>query len=221
MDKKYLILKEAIVDGDTEIGAKEMRELIRLGNDPVEIFSQCVEVTLNELGDKFATLEIFLPDLMVAGEVVEVIQEVAEPYFKDSAREVTSKGTAIICTAFGDLHDIGKSMVNLMMQVNGFNMIDMGVDVRPGDIADKAEEVNADLVCLSGLMVPSMPYIEETIGMIRSNKKLANVRVMVGGGPVTQEWAIQVGADGYADDAAGAVAKAYSLVGITVEEKLA
>lgn len=212
MEEKYLTLKEAIVDGEVESGSEEMQKLIDSGIEPAEIFSNCVEPTLNDLGDKFASLEIFLPDLMIAGEVVEAIQIVAEPYLKAGAAEVVNKGTAVICTAYGDLHDIGKNMVNLMMQVNGFKMVDLGVDIAPKAVAAKAAEVNADLVCLSGLMMPSLPYIEETIGMLKGDSLTQNVKVMVGGGPVTEGWAINAGADGYADDAAGAVAKAMELL---------
>jgi methanogenic corrinoid protein MtbC1 len=212
MEEKYLTLKEAIIDGDVEVGAEQTKQLLESGLVPEELFSNCVEPTLNNLGDQFSRLEVFLPDLMVAGEVVEAIQEVALPFLKEGASEVANKGTAVICTAYGDLHDIGKNMVNLMMQVNGFKMIDLGVDVSPKDVVAKAAEAGADLVCLSGLMMPSLPYIEETIGMIRSDSMTSNVKVMVGGGPVTVEWANKAGADGYADDAAGAVAKAMELL---------
>jgi trimethylamine corrinoid protein len=102
-----------------------------------------------------------------------------------------------------------------MMQVNGFEMYDLGVDASPMNLVAKAEEVNADLLCLSGLMMPSMPFMRETIELAKANPVLKDhIKIMVGGGPVTEQWAGDNGADGYADDAMGAVKKAYELLAI-------
>lgn len=213
MDEKYIKLIDAIIDGDESAGVSETRVLIEAGISPAEIFSTCVEPTLNHLGDQFSRLEIFLPDLMVAGQVVNAIQDEVAPLLEGDASGGIHKGKAIICTVCGDLHDIGKNMVSLMMEVNGFEMFDMGVDVMPTAIVDKAIETGADLVCLSGLMMPSMPFMRETIELVKMNPKLAgNTKVMIGGGPVTEQRAQNNGADGYANDATEAVKLAFELI---------
>jgi methanogenic corrinoid protein MtbC1 len=214
MEEKYNGLVEAVKFGDVDGGLEEVRKLIDGGVQPVELFSQCIEPTLNELGEQFSKLEIFLPDLMVAGDVVNAIQEEVAPLLLAQDASVT-KGIVVVATVYGDLHDIGKNMVSLMMQVNGFDMHDMGVDVAPVALVQKAEEVGADLLCLSGLMMPSMPFMRETIALVANNPKLAGkTKVLVGGGPVTQQWAEDNGAHGYADDAMGAVKEAYAVLGI-------
>jgi methanogenic corrinoid protein MtbC1 len=174
MDEKYLNLQEAICDGDDETALEEVDGLLENGTNPLSIFTECVEPTLNELGEQFAKLEIFLPDLVLAGEVVTAIQEKLLPIMQAENIQGRQKGTGVIATVSGDIHDIGKNMVCLMMQINGFEMTDLGVDVSPMSILKKAEEVNADLVLLSGLMLPSLPFMKETIELIRHNPKLGS-----------------------------------------------
>lgn len=217
MDEKYLNLQEAICDGDDETALEEVDGLLENGTNPLSIFTECVEPTLNELGEQFAKLEIFLPDLVLAGEAVTAIQEKLLPIMQAQNIQGRQKGVGVIATVSGDIHDIGKNMVGLMMQINGFEMTDLGVDVSPMAILKKAEEVNADLVLLSGLMLPSLPFMKETIELIRHNSKLGgHTKIMVGGGPVTNEWAMANGADGYSDDSIGAVKLAHQLMGLTV-----
>jgi 5-methyltetrahydrofolate--homocysteine methyltransferase len=212
MREEFNLLRDTIVMGDIEGAASQVGVMMEKGENPVLVFSECVEPTLNDLGEKFSRLEIFLPELMIAADVVDAIQAVVKPYLKGDATANTQKGSAVIATVYGDLHDIGKNMVSLMMQVNGIETYDLGVDVTPRDLIKKAEEVNADLLCLSGLMVPSLPFMRETIELARANEKIGNhIKVMVGGGPVTQGWADTNGADGYADDAIGAVKLALEL----------
>ncbi len=217
MDEKYLNLQEAICDGDDEAALEAVDALLEDGVNPLSIFTECVEPTLNELGEQFAKLEIFLPDLVLAGEAVTAIQEKLLPIMQAQNIQGRQKGVGVIATVSGDIHDIGKNMVGLMMQINGFEMTDLGVDVSPMAILKKAEEVNADLVLLSGLMLPSLPFMKETIELIRHNSKLGgHTKIMVGGGPVTNEWAMANGADGYSDDSIGAVKLAHQLMGLTV-----
>jgi methanogenic corrinoid protein MtbC1 len=212
MDDKYLALAETVKEGDIDKGVAEVEKLLSQGVKPVALFTECIEPTLNLLGQQFAVLEIFLPELMIAADVVNAIQEVVEPILRESGEDNISKGTAVIATVYGDMHDIGKNMVSLMMQVNGFKVHDMGVDVSPQALLAKSEEVNADILCLSGLMMPSMPFMRETIELSKSNPKLAGMKIMVGGGPVTEQWAEDNNADGYANDAMGAVKKGIELV---------
>lgn len=218
MDEKYLALKESIADGDEDAALEEIDLLLEADVSPLNIFSDCVEPTLNELGEQFAKLEIFLPDLVMAGETVTVIQDKLLPIMNEQNLEGHKKGKGVIATVSGDIHDIGKNMVCLMLQINGFDTIDLGVDVHPMEILKKAEEIKADFVALSGLMLPSLPYMRETIELIKNNSTLGNhTKVMVGGGPVTNDWAVANGADGYSDDSIGAVKLAHELLGLRYE----
>lgn len=215
MEEKYLELREAIFDGDDEVALLEIDKLLEMGTSPLDIFSVCIEPSLNELGEQFSKLEIFLPDLVLAGEVVTAIQDRLLPIMQEQNLEGRSKGKGVIATVSGDIHDIGKNMVCLMLQINGFEIADLGVDVSPMEILKRAEESNADIVALSGLMLPSLPYMRETIELIRHSTTLGNhTKIMVGGGPVTEQWANDNGADGYSDDAIGAVRLAHSLLNI-------
>jgi len=215
LKEKFQALSEAIFDGDDETSLDEVDKLLREGTNPLNIFTECVEPTLNDMGEQFAALEIFLPDLVLAGDVVTAIQDKLMPIMKEQNIEGRNKGKGVIATVSGDLHDIGKSMVCLMLQINGFQIVDLGVDVSPINIVRKAEEMDADIVALSGLMIPSLPYMKETIDQVRASSKLGNhTKIMVGGGPVTQKWADDNGADGYSDDSLGAVRLASELMGV-------
>ncbi|MDE7221586.1 MAG: cobalamin-dependent protein [Oscillospiraceae bacterium] len=216
MNEKYLNLKEAICDGDDEAALDEVENLLEASANPLDIFTDCVEPTLNELGEQFAKLEIFLPDLVLAGEAVAAIQSKLLPIMQEQNIKGRQKGRGVIATVSGDIHDIGKNMVCLMMQINGFEMVDLGVDVAPMEILRRAEEMDADIVALSGLMLPSLPFMKETIELVRHSSKLGgHTKIMVGGGPVTKEWADANGADGYSDDSIGAVKLAHELMGLS------
>ncbi len=212
MDETYTALCEAIRDGEEEDALLAAQALLDGGTGPLEIFTDGIEPTLNAMGEEFAALKIFLPDLVMAGDVVKALQNKLEPIMEAQQISGRRKGLVVIATVFGDIHDIGKNMVSLMMQVSGYEVADLGVNIPPVEIAKKAEETGADLVCLSGLMLPSLPYMKETIDLVRGNARLAGVKLMVGGGPLTQQWADAHGADGYSDDAVSAVALADRLM---------
>lgn len=161
--EKFQALSEAILDGDEDLALEETDKLLADGVKPIDIFTDCVEPTLNHLGDQFSRLEVFLPNLIIAGDVVKEMQDKLLPIMEAEQSETSTKGTGVICTVYGDLHDIGKNMVALMLQINGYDVIDLGEDVPPLTVVKKAEEIKADLVCLSGLMLPSLPYMDETI----------------------------------------------------------
>lgn len=213
MDEKYNALAEAILEGEEDDGVVEAKKLVEAGTDPVAIFTECIQTTLNDLGDKFGRMEVFLPDLMLASDVVKAVQEELMPLMAENGASITT-GRAVIGTAYGDLHDIGKNMVSLMLQVNGFEVKDLGVGVETSKFLQEAQDFGADLILISGLMLPSLPYMKDTIDQVKENPKLKDrFKIMVGGGPVSQEWATRAGADGYSDDAMSAVHKAKELMG--------
>lgn len=212
MDKKYQILADAIVEGDDEAALEAIDVLLEQGFTPLEIFGECIQDTLNELGEQFARLEIFLPELILASDVVTVVQQKLKPLMQSSTA-TKNAGRIVIGTAYGDLHDIGKNMVSLMLSVNGFEVRDLGTSVDAKAFIDAAEDFNADIIAISALMLPTLPYMKDTIEMVKGNPALAKkIKVMVGGGPVNQMWADEVGADGYSNDALEAVKKAQELI---------
>lgn len=212
MDKKYEMLAEAIIDGDDEAALEATDALLNQGVAPLEIFAECIQETLNELGEQFAKLEIFLPELILASDVVSVVQTKLKPLMQ-ATTSATNVGRIVIGTAYGDLHDIGKNMVSLMLQVNGFEVRDLGTSVEPKAFIDAAEDFDADIIAISALMLPTLPYMKDTIEMVKGNPSLApKIKIMVGGGPVNPMWAEEVGADGYSNDALEAVTKARELV---------
>ncbi len=215
MDEKYNALIEAILDGDEEEGVSAAQELVSTGTEPVKIFSECIQNTLNDLGEKFGRLEVFLPDLIMASDVVKAVQADLLPIMQSDTENSVTIGRAVIGTAFGDLHDIGKNMVSLMLQVNGFEVKDLGVNVESAAFLTAAKDFDADLILMSGLMLPSLPYMQDTIDRVKADAALSKkYKIMVGGGPVTLEWAEHAGADGYSDDAMDAVKKAKEMMDI-------
>ncbi len=179
-----------------------------------DFFNQVFTPAMAAVGDQFGRLEIFLPELMDAADRAQMISDkVVQPMLaaSDSDQELI-RGKIVIASVKGDLHDIGKNMVVLMLRVNGFDVIDMGVNVAPRDILEKAKEVKADIVGLSSLMTTSMPYMKECVEL-RDGFGLKNeFKVIVGGAPITAEYTAEIGADTFGTDAVDAVGKCLALL---------
>jgi methanogenic corrinoid protein MtbC1 len=211
MNEEYQSLSNAIYSGDKEAGIKEALALVSQGKKVPQIFIECIEPTLVEVGERFSRLDIFLPELMNSGSTVKAIQEALLPYLDDDQSQ-SKKGRIVICTVSGDLHDIGKNIVKTMLEVNGFELRDLGVDVSATNVIKAAVEFEADIIALSALMLPSLPSMKDVIDILRENEKYrGRFKVMVGGGPVSKEWAEKAGADAYGDNAIEAVKVAHSL----------
>jgi trimethylamine corrinoid protein len=175
-----------------------------------EIFSPAMEI----IGGRFGRLEIFLPELMEAADTAKVVSENAiQPRLKEATGGgVPTHGTVLIASVRGDLHDIGKNMVGIMLQVNGFDVIDMGVDVGPREILDRAVEVKADIIGLSALMTTSTPYMKEVVEMLKGLGLRDRFAVIVGGAPLTAAYARELGADAYGENAVAAVGQCLALM---------
>jgi methanogenic corrinoid protein MtbC1 len=211
MDNEYRPLSDAIHAGDKETGMQQALALVKAGKKVPQIFIECIEPTLVDVGEQFSRLDIFLPELMNSASTVKAIQEVLLPYLADEPVQA-KKGRIVICTVSGDLHDIGKNIVKTMLEVNGFELRDLGVDVPAMGVIKAAVEFNADIIALSALMLPSLPSVKDVIDILRENEKYkGRFKVMVGGGPVSQEWAVKAGADAYGDNAIEAVKVAHAL----------
>ncbi len=214
MSEKYAALEQAIREGDVEEGKAESLKLVESGTSPLDIFSECIEAVLADIGDKFSRLEIFLPEMMESADVVKAIQEALQPYLEADETLKAKKGRVVICTISGDLHDIGKNIVKAMLEVNRFEVKDLGVDIAPAAAIAAAKDYDADIIAFSALMLPSLPYVKDAIDFIKGNDELKDrFKILVGGGPVSQQWAKKAGADGYGDDAIDAVQQALALVG--------
>lgn len=206
----YKSLSTALEKGDTEASVASALQLIEAGVTPIAIFSECIEPVLEEVGKKFSRLEIFLPEMILSAAAVKGVQHALIPYLKEDEKQM-AKGKIVLATVTGDLHDIGKNIVKAMLEVNGFDIKDLGVDVSMMNIVKEAKDYNADIIALSALMMPSLPYIKDTIELSGTGQNADyNFQIMIGGGPVTKEWADTHGA-AYGNDATEAVTVAKTL----------
>jgi trimethylamine corrinoid protein len=206
-------LKAAIDDADEQAGILLAQTALAEGITPVELFQEVIQPVLQEIGDAFARLDVFLPDLMRAGLVVKAMQqEVLEPAIRQSGGESGSAGTVVIGTAQGDIHDIGKNMVALMLQVNGFKVVDLGTNVSPQAFIDAARRERADIIAMSSLLTPTLPYIKDLVKRLESLDERKRYVVIAGGAPITRAWAQAAGLDGFGEDAVEAVAVCQDLM---------
>jgi 5-methyltetrahydrofolate--homocysteine methyltransferase len=214
VNTNYSNLEKAITNGQVEIGVTETLKLVESGKKPIEIFSECIDPVLAIIGNQFSRLEIFLPELINTAEVVKAIQLALEPFMEADQTNIT-KGKIVIATVSGDLHDIGKNLVKAMLEVNGFKVKDLGVDVSLQTMINSAKEFNADIIALSALMLPSLPAMKDVIDFVNASDELRKrFKIIVGGGSVKQEWADKAGADGYGENAIDAVEIVRSQLGI-------
>jgi len=192
--------KAAVVDG--------VKAELKAGNEIDEILNQGLIGAMDEVGKKFSDGELFVPEMLQAAQAMKAGLEVLKPHLSSEA--IASKGTIIIGTVKGDLHDIGKNLVAMMMEGAGFDVVDLGVDIDADKFVKAAVEYNAGVVALSALLTTTMPAMAATIVAIKEAGVAA--KTIIGGAPVTEAYADQVGADGYSDDAPGAVELARKLV---------
>ena len=209
--KKSERLIQFIKDGDDSSALNLVKEIVS-EISPREIIGD-LTTFMRELGEKFEKFEIFLPDLMVAADTFMEVMKVLEPLLqKDEKKE---KVKIVLATVKGDIHEIGKNILAIVLKSNGYEIIDAGRDADPLDIIKAAESNNAYLIGLSALMTTTMPSQKELIDIVQDQGKRSKFKILVGGAPVSAEWASQIGADGYAEDAF----KAVKLVN-EIEEKL-
>ena len=193
----------------------KVKELVRQALDQeVEaktILNEGLIAAMDVVGQRFESRELFIPEMLMAGEAMTRGLEVLRPLLKESG--VKPQGIIVIGTVAGDMHSIGKSLVSMMMEGAGFKMIDLGVDVSPEQFVKSVKEEDAQLVGMSALLTTTMPSMKATIEALKEAGLLDKVKTLIGGAPVTQEYADKIGADGYAPDAATAVNKAREFLG--------
>jgi methylmalonyl-CoA mutase cobalamin-binding domain/chain len=206
-------LEEAIAAGDKAMGIQLAQEALAAQSSALDFFKAVIEPVLEDVGDRFARLEIFLPELMKAGMVIKAMQkEVLEPAIRAEGSASTTAGKIVIGTCQGDIHDIGKNMVALMLQVNGFDVADLGTDIAPRTVIEAAQREQADIIALSSLLTPSMPYIRDVVQLLEGYGLRDQFQVVAGGAAVTRDWAKSIGADGFGEDAIEAVEVCRSLM---------
>ena len=206
-------MAEAVIDGDDDKAAALAKSGLQQGVDPLEAINRGFTAGMDVVGELYASGEYFLPDLILGGEAMKAALAVLEPALKASGQAREVLGTVILGTVKGDIHEIGKSLVGSMLSAGGFEVLDLGIDIGAGEFVAKALEHDADIVGLSALLTTTMLHQQEVIEHLAEAGLRDKVKVMVGGSPVTQAWADQIGADGFAEDAAGAVVVAKKLMG--------
>lgn len=207
-------LRNAITVGDKVRGVALAQTALDRGVSPLAFFQTVVEPVLDEIGDQFARLEIFLPELMRAGMVVEAMQkDVLEPAIRAGGGASSIVGRVVIGTCQGDIHDIGKNMVALMLQVNGFAVKDLGTNVAPRVFIQAAQQQQADIIAMSSLLTTSMPYVRDLVQLLDGYGIGDQFMVVAGGAAVTRDWAEANGVAGFGEDAVEAVNVCRNLLG--------
>ena len=206
-------MAQSILDGDDVAAEALAKEAIAAGVDPLEAITKGYVVGVNQVGESFACGLAFLPELVMAGEAMKAAVATLEPEMQKRGTSREMLGKVVLCTVEGDIHEIGKSLVGTMLTASGFEVFDLGVDVPADKIIGKALEVKADLICMSALLTTTMVRQKEVIEDLDKEGLHGKIKVMVGGAPVTRDWVKSINADGYSEDAIGAVAVARQLVG--------
>ena len=205
-------LTQAVIDGEPEDAAELAKQALDQGLDPLTCINEGLTPGIDRVGELFAEGEYFLPDLVIGGEAMKEALSILEPALSgDEERKVL--GRVVLGTVEGDLHEIGKTLVGTMLTANGFEVIDIGVDQPASKFVAAVKEHDATLVGASALLTTTMLHQQEVVGALKEAGLSGRVKVMIGGAPITENWAKEIGADGYAEDAIGAVAVAKELVG--------
>ncbi len=203
-------LYEAILNGKAPAALEATRKALESGVAPLDVVQQEMVPAMNEVGRRFECEEYFVPELLLAGRAMKGALEIVRPLLAASGAQPAGK--VIIGTVKGDLHDIGKNIVAAMLEGGGFEVTDLGADVPPQKFVAAIKAASPDLVCLSALLTVTMPAMKTTIEALSAAGIRDKVKVIVGGAPVTQRYADEIGADGYGENAAVAVSVARKLV---------
>ena len=209
----YQAMAKSVLGGEIDEAARLAQESISRGFDPLETINQGFVPGIEKIGEEFSCGEAFLPQLVMAGEAMKGALTILEPELAERGVGRELMGTVILGTIAGDIHDIGKTLVGTMLTVAGFKVIDLGVDVPVMSLVETACNENADLIGVSALLTTTMVKQRDVVEALDDLGLRPAVKVIVGGAPVTQAWAEEIGADGYSEDAVGAVAVARKLVG--------
>ncbi|MCX6059585.1 MAG: corrinoid protein [Chloroflexi bacterium] len=205
---------EAVIEGEAEDAAEATLSALDSNTDPLVILNEGLMIGADEVGKRFERGEYFLPELMLAGRALKAAMEVVKPSLlkKYEGTDTKVKARVVSATVQTDIHDIGKNIVSSMLTAAGYEVTDMGVDVPIKSIIDKAEEIGAQVICLSALLTTSMPFMRDLIEILKARGIREKYIVLVGGASVNETWVNHIGADGTARNAADAVKVVHTLV---------
>lgn len=212
-EKVFKEMEQSILSLDEEKAIELAKKGVEIGIDPVAAIELGFVRGLRIVGERFANGQVFIPELFLAGRVMKRVIVLLEPAITEKELKRKSVGRVVLGTIKDDIHDLGKSLVGLMLSVNGFEVFDLGIDVPIQDFIDKAKEVNANIIGASALMTTTMLGQRDLIETLKRMGLRSKFKAMVGGAAVTTEWAKEIQADGYAEDAFTAVKVAKSLIG--------
>jgi corrinoid protein of di/trimethylamine methyltransferase len=211
-EETFQAIHRSIVDGAPEHAAECAQQALASGITPLEAINQGFIPAMHHVGEQFAKAQMFLPDMMASAEAMRAALAVLDPELKKLGTERPSLGTVILGTVKGDIHEIGKALVGTLLTSYGFQVHDLGVDVASDRFASKAVELGADIVGVSALLTTTMRGQRGVVEALERAGLRPKVKIIVGGAPVTRQWAQEIGADGYAKDALSAVELASGLM---------
>jgi 5-methyltetrahydrofolate--homocysteine methyltransferase len=203
---------EAVLRGDAKTAATETQAALDAGTPAEEILHQACIPAMNEVGRLFEIGEKFVPEMLIAARAMQTALEILKPLLVEA--DIQSLGTVVVGTVAGDLHDIGKNLVAMMLEGAGFQIIDLGTDVAPEKFVEAVQANDPDIVGMSALLTTTMASISATIEALTEAGVRDKVKVIIGGAPITQDFADKVGADGFAPDAGSAPRMAKALLGV-------
>lgn len=210
MGKEIEALKQAVVGGDEVAVPALVRKALDAGISPIDILEKGISDGAQIVGEQFEKMEIFLTELMLSGEAMMAGLEVVLPHIK--AEDVPQRGKVVVGTVRGDIHEIGKNIFKSLLVANGFEVSDIGVDVPTSRFVEEAERIKADIIAVSALMTSTLGGQKDVIDFLEQTGDRGKYIVMVGGGPTNQEWADEIGADGFAETAPEGVRVATRLI---------
>lgn len=201
VEKLFEALKKSLGEYEPDKAEEIAQELLDAQVDPLKVIDEVLSPTMEEIGEKFDKMDIFLPELMGAAEAMQAATAILTKHIKSTAERPATKGKVVIGTVHGDIHEIGKNIVKIMLEVSGFEVFDLGKDVPSMQFIEKAGEVKADVIALSALMTTTMVSQKEVIELLKALGKRDDYVIIVGGAPTTEAWQNEIGADGWAETA--------------------
>jgi corrinoid protein of di/trimethylamine methyltransferase len=204
-------LYTAVLEGNAKLAKETTEKALAAGIDPMKLVQDFMVPAMREVGQRFECNEYFVPELLLSARAMKTVLELIRPLLANSGVQPAAR--VVIGTVQGDLHDIGKNLVGAMLEGGGFEVIDLGVNVDPYKFAETAREKNATVIAMSALLTTTMPAMKTTIDALTKVGVRQQVKVLVGGAPITQKFADEIGADGYSESAAGAVALVNRVMG--------